>query len=160
MTIDNKKRIAADYIVDFYVTTQQLFNSYAQYANLMAEFTLRFPNLENDVKEGNAKISPEEMQIFSQVIQQVRAVIIKSYTYFTAIKKSAKIKIDKDDISPLYDKIKNKFVMDVAEVEKYVIEMQQTILHDVRQQSINTSSDFLDNVFKAENGNKTDSNVS
>ena len=140
-TINEERTVEASYIINFYRDIMVMNDQGIAYQNLILEFDKRYS------KEYIAKASAEEKVLIMQTVQSLRFYARKVYIEYTAIMKGLK-QPNKKEIDELYEKVKNEIIINVDDIEKYLIELNSFITEDIIKNLLETSQDIIDKMFK------------
>jgi hypothetical protein len=138
MSKDEKKTAGASYIIEFYQNVIFLNNTYANYYNAV----LQFSKIESD------GVTDLQKETFNNSLQQTRYICSNVYIMFSSMKDRLGVndKLD-NEIKNNYKFIKEKYVINPEELEKFVISMNKVLLSDIIQNLLENNKDIVDKVF-------------
>ena len=139
----NEKEVAgSSYILEFYQSIQNIIHEHANYVNTMVYLKNKYKGvIDSGMEEQDDKHLKERTQI-------LRHGQIKSYLLLNSLKKTLKISDEEiKKLDSLYKKIKEEFVINLEDSEKFVIKMNEHLLSDVLNNLVKNSQDFLNNMY-------------
>lgn len=132
---------AASYIYKFYTEIQTLNHEYSNYLNVMLE-------LEEKYKEGVEKAAIEEEKVIIKTqLQRVRYSAHQTYIHYQSILSGTKKKVN-SDVEKQYKNIKEKFVIDRSELEKYVTAINSVLIEEVIKNLLESSQDLIKELYQ------------
>lgn len=139
---DEKKVVAANYIITFYNEILQTNHSYSQYVNLLLELDNKYPNME----EG---LETTDKETLKTAIQNLRYHIIQTYTMYKSISLTTKLEAN-PKIEEHYNILLSKFIIDRKITQEYVIEINNLFLDQVIKELLDTSTELISNIYEGE----------
>jgi len=138
--IDEKKTAAASYILSFYQNVEALTGIFSQYINVMLE-------LQEKYGEGYVnKCGEEEKTAITQVVQNARFIVSKTYIQYRSIAPSLKIK-EENKINKMAAKIRSSYIILRDDLEAYTVEMNRVLVSEVIQQLLVSSQSILGSLY-------------
>ena len=139
-SLDEKRRAGISYIFSFFSNVSAITLLNAQYNNLLIEFKNKYPDT------GISKITDEEKNQLIIAVQKCREYIGITYIQYTSL---IGILDQKEDIVVVsaYKKMKQEFIINPDEMEKFVIAMNKILLNDFVQNILQSSQDLVSDVY-------------
>lgn len=141
VSVDEKKTVAASYILSFYSEVQNLTHNHSQYVNLLLE-------LENKTNSDAAKQTDADKQIIINACQMLRYSATKCYIQYKSI--APQLKTKAIDLDKLYLKIRNNFIFNRNDIEEYTIMLNNVLVEGIIQELLATSQKLVGDIFKNE----------
>jgi len=142
-SINEEKTTAASYVINFYQEVQELVHNFSVYENVMLE-------LENKYKVSDFsidKIDDNDKNVLIDVLQKVRYSVHKAVLHFDCINENIGYEKNKN-VSELYQKIKNEFVINRDDLYNIVKELNKFMIKDIMKHLLEDSQATLDNIYK------------
>lgn len=147
--IDEEKTAAANYILEFYKEVALLKHNYANYINLLAELKA--------TADGDDLTALEEPQkeTLKVSVQALRYYVIQTYTTLKSIKSNLKT-TDQEfkDLAEAYGKVKDKFIMEISYVEKYVDQISTILIKEVMRGLLRSSQEIFKGIYETDTDEK------
>jgi hypothetical protein len=139
--LDEKKVAGASYILNFFQEVNRLTHNYAVYLNALNELEYKYG------KSSIEKMGDAEKMALTQVVQEVRYGINKSFIQYKSIMIGLKQKED-SAIVDKYKKVLASFVIDRDELQEFVVSLNSVLVKDIIQQLLENSQNLVNTVFQ------------
>lgn len=133
-----KKFTGVSYLIGFYQEVEQLTHNYSVYVNQFTELKSK-----NSVIES---LSESERQQLQAIVNAVRHNCTKAFIMYSAISKNLKNE-PKKEIEKQYIKIRDNYIIDISELQKFVTELNSYLVESVIGQLLETNQDIVNSVF-------------
>jgi len=127
----------------FYDSVANVRHTYAQYINLL----LKIKKLYQGKQITQESYTEEESKEVELMVGEIRYHVINSYRiYCSLIKKIGKAK-KSEEIEKVYDKIKNDYIIEEEDLDKYLTILDDTIVDAVMDKMLETKGDVIQKMF-------------
>jgi hypothetical protein len=139
--LDEKKAIGVSYVMGFYVEVEQITSLLAQYVNFMLQLEQRY-------SKAIDKIDDSERELLDQLLQTIRLYIIKTQIKANVIHRGiTKNKVNHTLIDSLANSIKNSYIIDRKELEKYIFELNLFVTQDIITDIITNNQEIVSQIY-------------
>lgn len=146
-TVNEEKKAAASYVINFYNEVTLLNHEYANYENIILYIK---GQTNSDIKNFSTLEDHQKNQLM-EIVQTVRYYINKTYLIYNVLIKTANQEIDKE-IQKLRQYCRDNYIIDLEAVEDYVLKINLFLTSAVMKNLLENSEDYINKVFANENG--------
>lgn len=140
--IKDKQTAGANYLINFFNNIQFLNHSYSNYVNSLLELETKYG--ENPKKED---IDSNDLTGLIKVGQELRYHCHKVYIEYQSIFQTLKQTLNEQIINIYKSFIKKDLLVSREEIEKFVIEVNKVLVHDIIKDLLTTSQDIFNSIY-------------
>ena len=149
-----KKVSSASYLVNFYLTLENLNAYVAQYINLITFLNQKYKGL--DVEQYSKALEQKDKEMLITVNESVRSFIIQSYIKFESLKGIFKdFKKSEKALNTSYETIDKQFYSDKTIYLQYCMELNKIFAESIIQEVLENQQDIY-NDFMSKPAGDTD----
>lgn len=134
--LDEQKIVGASYIFSFYQAVHSLNDQYALYLCNLVEIKGQKLEVMDESTKNQIKAS----------VQELRFILNKVYIQYLTLLQPLNIKENKD-ITELYEKINDDFMIESEDLKKIVMELNRVLLMDIVKQILESTQDIISNLY-------------
>jgi hypothetical protein len=136
----DKENSAASYVLNFYNEIIALNHNAALYRSLILEMQEKYKEISTDA------LTEQDKEQYLMLIRALRANIEKAYVHYTSIAAVGKL-LENKEITKARNLINKAFAIDLTDLDKYCIAINQTLVTDFMQNLLVTSQAMVDNIY-------------
>lgn len=138
--LNDEKLTAANYVIGFYNTIQELIHIYSVYKTFLLKIEARHLDPHENILE---IMDEQEDQQLHAVLEQVRYYIQTSHIQYKALKKKKEAyNKEKDEVTKIYNTL-NTYVIKSQQLEEYLDALNDFLTDKVMTNLLQTSQDVL-----------------